>query len=364
MKGSRITAVGLVVGATLWIASGHFLPHENAHSDAAVRPAETAPELFKVAVAATPRVEHRQKLVLAGRTEADRKVSIAARTSGVLTELKVKRGDRVKKGDVIAVLADEGREAQVQQARAMLAQRRIELEARSQLIARGMMPKLEQSNLETQLRVAQAALDSAEAEKERGVVRAPWDGIINNTAVEVGQSSFSFTGTEIVQLVSLTPLLAVVEVAERRLGGVRVGEAAKVRLVTGQTLTGKVRFVSKTASATTRTYRVEVEMANADGAVPDGITAEVELEMAPAMASRVPRSALTFSSGGDLGVRTVGAQDKVDFVPVKVVEDEQAFMWVAGLDDAARVIVEGQDFVREGQVVEVVAATEQKTANR
>jgi len=136
-----------------------------------------------------------------------------------------------------------------------------------------------------------------------------------------------------------------------------------VRLVSGQTANGRVRFVSRMASPTTRTYRVEVEMANPDGAIPDGITAEVAIPLAAAAASRVPRSALTFSSAGELGVRTVDASDTVAFVPVSVVEDEQSLMWVAGLADGARVIVQGQDFVREGQRVEVIAAPEQKTAN-
>ena len=64
-----------------------------------------------------------------------------------------------------------------------------------------------------------------------------------------------------------------------------------------------MRYVSKSASATTRTYRVEVAIDNADGAIPDGITCEVAIPMAPVMAARVPRSALTLSSSGDVGVR-------------------------------------------------------------
>jgi multidrug efflux system membrane fusion protein len=66
-------------------------------------------------------------------------------------------------------------------------------------------------------------------------------------------------------------------------------------------------------------------------------------------------------------VRTVSDANKVVFVPVTVVEDEQQFMWVDGVADAARVIVAGQDFVREGQVVEAVeavAAEAPKTAAR
>jgi multidrug efflux system membrane fusion protein len=117
-----------------------------------------------------------------------------------------------------------------------------------------------------------------------------------------------------------------------------------------------IRFVSQSASATTRTYRVEVEIANADGSIPDGITAEAAIKLAPVPATRIPRSALTFSAGGDLGVRAVGDNGIVAFVPVRPLEDEQSFMWVAGIADGALVIVQGQDFVREGQRVRPVQA--------
>ena len=56
-------------------------------------------------------------------------------------------------------------------------------------------------------------------------------------------------------------------------------------------------------------------MPNADGAIPDGITAEVALPLAPVPATRVPRSALTFSSAGELGVRVVDDDGIVGFVP-------------------------------------------------
>ena len=57
-------------------------------------------------------------------------------------------------------------------------------------------------------------------------------------------------------------------------------------------------------------------------------------------------------------MRTVGADDIVGFLAVNVVEDEQTYMWVGGIPDGARVIVQGQDFVREGQKVDPVTAAE------
>lgn len=359
MKGSRITAFGLVVGAALWIASGHFLPHESAESRAAIRTGDgEAKKLFRVAVAESHVVPHSRKLLLSGRTEADKRVVINSRANGEVKEVRVKRGSLVKTGDIIAVLSDEAREAQVVQAQSLVTQRRTELDAKRPLLASGAIPRLEGVNLEAQLKTAEANLALALAERERGVVRAPWSGVIVDLAVEVGQASFSFSGRDIASLLAFDPMLAVVEVAERKLAGTKVGQNALVRLVTGETATGRIRFVSKTASATTRTYRVEIELPNADGAIPDGITAEVSVPLSQVMATRVPRSALTYSSAGELGVRKVNDANVVGFVPVTVIEDEQSSMWVGGITDGTRVIVQGQDFVREGQTVDAVPAVE------
>ena len=360
MKASRLTAVGMVAAAVLWIASGHLLPHDSAQGEAAVRANETkAQPLFRVAVSTATVEPHSPTLILSGRTEADRKVAVTARTGGMLTELRVKRGQQVKQGEVIAVLSDDARLAQVAQAEALVDQRKAELEAKRTLISSGALPKLDLVNLEAQHKSAEAALGMARAELERSIVRAPWAGVITDVPAEVGGAAFSMAGKEIAKLVALDPMLAVVEVSERKLAGIKIGEVAEVRLVTNQAVNGRVRYVSSSASATTRTYRVEVELPNTDRTIPDGITAEVVVSLKALPATKVPRSALTISSAGEIGVRIVDAADKVQFVPVKIVEDQQDTMWLSGIESGARFIVRGQDFVREGQKVATVdAATE------
>ncbi len=361
MKASRITAVGMVAAAVLWIASGHLLPGDSAEGEAAIRASEMKEQpLFRVATAAANVEPHSPTLTLSGRTEADHKVVVTARTGGMLTELRVRRGQHVEKGDVVAVLSDDARQAQVAQAEAMVEQRKAELDAKRKLIESGALPKLDLVNLESQFKTAQAALGTARAELERSVVRAPWAGVITDVPAEVGGAAFSMAGKEIATLVALDPMLAVVEVSERKLAGIKVGESAQVKLITGQTVHGRVRYVSTSASATTRTYRVEVEMNNADGNIPDGISAEVVVSLKPVLSVKVPRSALTISSAGDIGVRVVGAGDQVQFVPVQIVEDLQGTMWLSGISDGARVIVRGQDFVREGQKVATVDAAAER----
>src|SRR5262249_52027154 len=179
MKASRITAVGLVLAAGLWIASGHLLPHETAGSRAAPRAGDgAAKKPFRVAGAATTVVPPSRKLTLAGRTQADKPLTATARPRGAPTHLRNNRGSGGQKGDVIAILSDEAREAQVAQAQAVVTQKRTELEAKRTLIMSGTLPRLQLVDLEAQLKSAEAALAAAEAEHDRGVVRAPWSGVV------------------------------------------------------------------------------------------------------------------------------------------------------------------------------------------
>lgn len=368
MKARHLAAVGLVAAAAVWIGSGYFLPHESNESTAAISSQTKADKPFRVSVLDTQIVQHSRKLLLSGRTEADKKVIVTARGIGVVTEVRVRRGDFVKKGDVLAILSDEARDAQVTQAIAKLSQKARERKVREELIEKGALPRLNLLDLEAQEKAAEAALAVAEAERDRGVVRAPWSGTVNAVPVEIGQTmsaAVAMNGmNEVAHMISLDPIIAVVEVSERRLAGLSVGAPAEIRLTTGETAKGKVRFISKSASATTRTYRVDIEAANPDSKMPDGITVEVAIALAPTPATQVPRSALTFSASGALGVRIVRDNNAVAFVPVSIMEDEQQQMWVDGLPDRSRVIVEGQDFVAEGQIVEAVPANEQKTARR
>ena len=353
MMYSRILALVVIVAATLWIGSGVFGRTEPAHApDTSAEPA--AQPLFQVAVIDAVVEQHSRTLALAGRTEADNRASAVARAIGSIVELNVQRGDRVEVGDIIATLSDEAREAQVAQAQALVEQKQIDLEAKLKLIDRGVTAANEKNALEAELRSAEAALALAKAEHERGLVRAPIAGVVSQAPMTTGQAVE--VGSMVAEVIALDPMLAVAEVAERQLGEIKVGDVTNVRLVTGQTAEGTVRYVASTASAGTRTYRVEVELDNADLSIPDGVTAEVEFQLAPTASVRAPRSALTFSAEGELSVRVVDAKGIVASVPVAIVEDARDEVWIAGPKEGERIIVQGQDFVKDGQEVGTIDA--------
>jgi membrane fusion protein, multidrug efflux system len=359
MKTSRFLALMLLVATSLWFVWGYF--QKGSHQESinnnlskGTEQAQSQMPLFKVSVLPIALSTHARSIILSGRTEADRRANAMTRANGTVVRLNIKRGSVVKEGDVIAELSDEARESSVKKAQARLEQRQGELKARLKLIAQGNFPAINKTQLEAELKEAEASLAQAKVEFDRSKVLSPFNGVVNDVPVEVGQSLQ--VGQSVAEIIAPDPMLAIAEIAERQLSGVKIGTKAVVRLVTGQTFESNVRFISTKANAQTRTYRLEVGIKNPQGVISDGITSEILVELAPVPASKIPRSSLTFSSQGKLGVRVVDAENTVQFVAVSPVDDGAETLWVTGLQNAQRLIVQGQDFVKEGAKVEPVAA--------
>ena len=178
---------------------------------------------------------------------------------------------------------------------------------------------------------------------------APFDGTVDAVNVEVGE--WVQAGTAIATLISLDPIVVKAEVAERDVANVSVGAKALVRLISGAELEGTVRHLARKASDKTRTFALEVDLPNPDGAIPSGMTAEVRLSAAAVPALTVPRSVLTLNEAGEVGLRIVDEADKAAFLPVELIDDTEAGFVISGVPAGARVIVAGQDLVRDGDPV-------------
>lgn len=358
-KPSRVIAVAIVVAAVAWIASGVLAPHANetadGHAAEATTPAEagsTVPLQKVGTIVASPQT-HQRRIVLSCTTEADKSSIAVARGGGVIIDLKVRTGNTVKSGDVIAELSDEGRDSAVKQAEALLQQRTAEYAAIKRLIDRGDSPKNQEPALEAAVASARAGLASAQAEAEKSFVRAPIDGVVDTVSVQVGQAVQP--GAEIAEVIAPDPMLAIGAVSERQRGHLAVGQPALVRFIDDTSVAGTVSFVGLSADKATRTYPVEARMANADSAIPDGVSCEMVVTLEPTNATKVAKSALVFSDDGRLGVRVV-AEGAARFMPVEVVDDVRDSVWVSGLAGSTELIVIGQDFVKDGDRVEAVTA--------
>ena len=178
-------------------------------------------------------------------------------------------------------------------------------------------------------------------------IRAPFGGILETDAAELG--ALLQPGSLCATIIQLDPIKLVAFVPETEVVRVKVGAPAQATLATGQAdVTGTVSFLSRSADEMTRTFRVEIEVANPDQAISDGQTAEILISGDGAKAHLLPQSALTLNDQGVLGVRSIDADAIVQFHPVQLLRDTPSGVWVGGLEDSLDVIVFGQEYVDAG----------------
>ena len=124
----------------------------------------------------------------------------------------------------------------------------------------------------------------------------------------------------------------------------------------GDTIMGKVSYIAPVADPATRTFRVEISTPNPDYSIKDGLTAKVRISVEKKRHTKSHPLFLSLNDVGQIGVKIVDAQNKVQFVPVTILSDTSDYMWIRGLPDNVRLITVGQDFVSHGQTVRPVAA--------
>jgi len=353
----RLLALVVFVAAALWVATGHFAAVGSETPEPGAAEAEAVVETPKrtVAVVRAEVTDYARLIRISGVTEADKLAVLAARSNGVVEELTAEAGDTVERGAVVMLLEGEDVRAAVKTAQDQLAQAAEQLAVGETLNAKGSLPETQLTARRAAKSAAEGALSQAQAAADRLSLVAPFSGTVD--AVNVEEGEWVQQGTPIATLIALDPIIVKAEVAERDVAHVAVGAKALVRLVSGVELEGTVKHLARKASDKTRTFALEVDLPNPDGAIPSGMTAELRLTAAAQPALTVPRSVLTLNEAGQVGLRVVVDGDLAAFLPVELIDDTEAGFVVTGVPQGARVIVAGQDLVRDGDAVAVKELT-------
>ena len=197
---------------------------------------------------------------------------------------------------------------------------------------------------------AEAGVAAAEKEIERLSITAPFSGLLETDAAELG--ALLQPGAPCATIIQLDPIKLVGFAPEAEIGKIALGAGAGAELASGEQVYGQVTFISRSADPTTRTFRVEITVPNTDLSIRDGQSAEILVASAGEQAHLLPQSALTLNDDGLLGLRTIDAENVVRFQTVEVLRDTTAGIWLTGLPEKVTVITVGQEYVIEGVQVE------------
>jgi multidrug efflux system membrane fusion protein len=355
---SWLVSAGIVVAVTLWIASGSFGGTEDA--DTASDPGVSAPVKNAVRVRTQSAEEVMRTIVVNGKTAPARIAQLSAETDGRIEYIGAERGAKLERGDLIVRLDERDRAARLAQAKATVKQREVEYAARARLKSESYVSEAQLQEALALLESARAELTRAELDLEYMSVRAPFAGALQARVVEIGD--FVSRGDPIATYVDNRTIIVSANLSEFDVRFVDIDDTAEARLATGETVRGRIRYVAPVADEATRTFVVELEVANADGNLRAGGTAELRIPAEKVFAHRVSPSLLTLDDAGNVGVKIINGLGEVEFVVADIALSSNAGVWLAGLPETATIITVGQGYVADGAIVHSVPEDDIETA--
>jgi len=249
-------------------------------------------DLFTVATSVSTAVAYQPLIKLKSTTVSETRVEVKAKTSGEVVKIGSRQGDFIQKDSVLCSLGI--------------------------------------------------------VELNRTEVKAPFSGYIEKI---VKPGNFLERGQICATIIQLNPITFVAEVPESDINKVTEGQQVVLNLITGETIEGKLTFVSKSASSLTRTFKVEAEIENKNGVIRDGITSEMIIKTSKIKAHKITPSVLMLNDKGILGIKVIRDLEIVKFLPVTILEDSEDGIWVTGIPNQIQLITQGQGFVEDDQKV-------------
>lgn len=275
---------------------------------------------------------------------------IEAKVSGRIARMLVVPGQQVQAGTLLVELDAREIQARFDQARALLEQARREYKRREALLKDNTISPAEFDAAESQLRVAQAAVEEAETLLAYTKVVAPFTGLVTAKRADVGD--LAAPGKPLLEMEDPTTLRLEADVPEALLDKVKLGDKLTVRVpAAGVTVEGVVSEITPVADPASRTFPVKLDLPLAAG-LRSGQFGRVAVPVAQVRALRVPSDAVLVRGQMELAFVVADGRAQMRLVKTgKRLNGEVEI--VSGLNPGEQLVVEGAAQLRDGQPVTI-----------
>ena len=298
-------------------------------------------------------------LELQGNVTTKENLVIYPEYSGVLTNVYIKEGQRVRKGQTLAKIDDGGMSQQLAQLeiQANLAKTTFERQERlwNQKIGSEIQFLQAKSNYEAQ----QMAVNQMKSQLAKTVVTAPFSGTIET--VISNQGSVVAPGVQLFRIVNLSNMYIETDVPEKHLTNVRKNKDVIVNFpVLNKTINSKIRQASNFINPANRTFKIEVAIPNKDNDIKPNLTAKLKInDYTNPSAILIPQSIISENANGEQYVYIAndrnGKKATTQRVIIKTGKTQGDVIEVLnGLESGVEIIQEGARSVKDGQTVEVI----------
>lgn len=293
-------------------------------------------------------------------TEADVVNNITTAMPNRIKAIYVDEGQKVSKGQRLVALDDvntDSYELQVANAEANLKNVEINYNRAVELYKIGGGTKQSVEQMELSLINAQNALASAKRAlqnvKENTVLTSPISGVVTARNYDAGDMTGQLP---ILTIAQVQPVKIVINVSESELAKVNNGMPAVVKFDTygEEEFAGKVTMVAPTVDVATRTFGVEVTVANKDNRILPGMFARVELNLGTMEHVVVPDKAVVKQPGSGNYYVYVYKDGKVSYNQVQLGQRMgDKYELISGVESGSQVVVSGQSRLANGDAVEL-----------
>ncbi|WJW75653.1 efflux RND transporter periplasmic adaptor subunit [Thiohalobacter sp. IOR34] len=313
-----------------------------------------------VEVAAVVERSERRPFTRPGTLRARRLVRLHNQEEGLIREIAVYEGDRVRAGQLLIRFDDALLRAELDKARATLRQAEQDLARIRGLAEKNLVSAEERLQAETALRVARAELRLLETRLGYMQIHAPFAGLIAERRVEPGDAVPSFT--HLLTLIDPASLVAELTVSELRLAEIAPGDPAELRIdALGEArFPGRVRRIHPTIDPATRQGVIEVALEPVPAGARAGQLCRVTLAGKPRHRLLLPLAALRRDARGEYVYRLdAGQRVRRQAVRTGLALGEEIEL-LEGLTAGQQVVIRGFLGLRDGKAVEVVTAAERQ----
>ena len=297
-----------------------------------------------------------ETLSLVGSVVANERVEIYAEADGVVQEILFEEGQIVKKGQLIIRLDETKFAAALAETEANFKLSEANFERAKELYREKLVSHQEYDQAAATFAVNRATIDLRRRQLQDARIYAPFSGVTGARNVSPGAVVSVFARTPLTSLVDLDPVKVEVNVPERFLGQLKIGQTLELNVAAfpGRNFKGEVFFITPTVDPATRTALVKARVPNPSLELKPGMFASLELTLQiRERAVVIPETALV-ANGDRLTIYIVDAEQKAQLRPVTIGVRISGLVEVAnGLKAGERVIVEGLQKVRPGGPVQV-----------
>lgn len=310
----------------------------------------------QVETAAVRQVRKSWPIRSAAIIEADKNLKLSFKVGGIINQISVENGDRVKKGHILAKLNTIEIDAKVKQASLALDKAKRDFERVNNLYRDSVATKEQWQNTQTALDVARADLEMAQFNQQHATIKAPRDGIVLKKLAEAGE----MIGAGYPVLVLGTherQYRVVAQVTDREWVQIQTGDSAVVRMDAhpGKSFPAYVELINPLSEKYTGTYKTELRFTRIVPRVTTGMIARVEIFPKQKQTYlKIPMDALVEASGNQ-GYVFVLKDNQAARQTIKIARTGKQTIYVSeGLKPKDRVITTGKSYVSSGQKVEII----------